>query len=119
MVTGGRNADIAYAYNYQEWIVFDFARDQADRFPYAILECFKNGRIFSTKYESVIKYVDKTRVIVFTNFAPDKSKLSADRWDIHKLVRLQAQEQAPPAEAPRQEGVEIVQDPIEAQLRNL
>lgn len=41
VVTGGKFADIAYAFNYQEVIVFDFARDQEERFPYKLLEDFK------------------------------------------------------------------------------
>ncbi len=41
VVTGGKFADIAYAFNYQEYIVFDYARDQEDRFPYKLLEDFK------------------------------------------------------------------------------
>lgn len=41
VVTGGKFADIAYAFQFQEYVVFDFARDQQDRFPYKLLEDFK------------------------------------------------------------------------------
>lgn len=85
VVTGGKFADIAYAFNYQEYIVFDFARDQQDRFPYQLLEDFKNRRIFSTKYASMMKRAVSCKLIVFANFEPERAKLSQDRWDIHRL----------------------------------
>lgn len=85
VVTGGAYKDIAYRYNYQSYVVFDYARDQQDRFPYQLLEDWKNRRVHSDKYESTEKRPPKCKIIVFTNFEPDKSKLSADRWDIHKL----------------------------------
>ncbi len=66
-------------------MVFDFARDQEERFPYKLLEDFKNRRIFSTKYQSVMKRAISCKLIVFANFEPDKSKLSVDRWDVHHL----------------------------------
>lgn len=91
VVTGGKYADIAYAFNYEEYIVFDYARDYAgdvdgkDRFPYKLLEDFKNKRVFSTKYRCIIKKAASCHLIVFTNFAPDRKKLSPDRWDVHRL----------------------------------
>lgn len=85
VVTGGKFADIAYAYDLEEYVVFDFARDQQERFPYKLVEDFKNRRIFSTKYESRLKRAARCKLIVFSNFAPDKSKLSADRWDVHDV----------------------------------
>ncbi len=94
VVTGGKFADIAYAFNYQEVVVFDFARDQEDRFPYKLLEDFKNRRVFSTKYQSVMKRAISCRLIVFANFAPDKTKLSQDRWDVVHL-NLNPLQQAP------------------------
>ncbi len=85
VVTGGKFADIAYAFNYQNYVVFDFARDQEERFPYKLLEDFKNRRVFSTKYQSVMKRAISCKLLVFANFAPDRSKLSDDRWDVHHL----------------------------------
>lgn len=85
VVTGGKFADIAYAFDYEKYVVFDFARDQQERFPYQLLEDFKNRRIFSTKYESHMKRTTECHLMILSNFAPDKSKMSADRWDIHKL----------------------------------
>lgn len=85
VITGGKYADIAYNFDLQEYVVFDYARDMADKFPYKLLEDFKNRRVHSTKYVPVVKRAKKCHLIVFTNFAPDKTKLSADRWDVHRL----------------------------------
>lgn len=113
VITGGKYADITYAFDYQEYVVFDYARDQQDKFPYRLLEDFKNRRVFSTKYESVMKRALSCHLIVFTNFAPDRSKLSHDRWDVHHL-NLDPLHQQP---APIEEAIEVVQDEIEHQLR--
>lgn len=85
VVTGGKYSDIAYRFHHQNYVVFDYARDMADKFPYKLLEDFKNRRVFSSKYTSVMKRARECHLIVFTNFEPDKSKLSADRWDVHRL----------------------------------
>lgn len=85
VVTGGKFSDITYAFHYQEVVVFDYARDQEERFPYKLLEDFKNRRVFSVKYESIMKRALACRLVVFTNFAPDRSKLSADRWEVLHL----------------------------------
>ncbi len=98
IVTGGKFCDIAYAFNYQEVVVFDYARDQEDRFPYKLLEDFKNLRVFSSKYESIMKRAVSCHLIVFANFGPDRSKLSRDRWDVNKL-NLQPLVTGPPRPA--------------------
>lgn len=85
VVTGGKYADITYRFNLEEYVVFDYARDMSDKFPYKLLEDFKNRRVESHKYVPVVKRAKACRLIVFTNFEPDKSKLSADRWDVHRL----------------------------------
>lgn len=85
MITGGKYSDIAYAFNLEEYVIFDFSRQQADRFPYKLVEDFKNRRVFSTKYESRMKRALRCKLIVFTNWAPDKSMLSADRWNVHHI----------------------------------
>lgn len=95
VVTGGRYSDITYAYDYQRYVVFDYARDQFDKFPYSLVENWKNGRVFSTKYGSCVKRVAECRLIVFTNFMPDRSKLSKDRWDIWFIKADKSAEQRP------------------------
>jgi len=82
VVTGGKHADIYYAYNYEPYVFFDWPRSSEDQFPYGVVEAFKNGYFLSTKYESAAVTFQPPIVIVFSNFPPDETKLSADRWDI-------------------------------------
>lgn len=86
-VNGGKNADIAYAYQGQEYVVFDYTRQQEGVTNYSIIEMFKNGLIFSPKYESMMKSYPAAKVIVFSNWQPDKSQLSEDRWHVFVIKR--------------------------------
>lgn len=85
LVDCGKIADIAYAYDNQPVVVFDLARDTEDYCPYRAMEAFKNGRFFSPKYNSCLKTFTPPHVVVFANYLPDESKLSADRWDVIRL----------------------------------
>jgi len=85
VVTGGRHADIFYAYKNEPVIFFDWARDQEESFPYRVVEAFKNGYFLNTKYESVARRFAVPHVVIFSNFPPDRSKLSEDRWIIKEL----------------------------------
>lgn len=88
--THGKMHDIAHAYDYQKVVCFDLSRTQEEKLDavYMALECFKNGRMFSGKYESTTKVFEVPHVIVFANFAPDKSKLSADRWKVTEIISM-------------------------------
>lgn len=85
IVTGGKHADIYYAYERQPIVFFDFTRVTEDKVPWGVIENFKNGGFLSTKYESVWKKFKVPHVVIFANFMPDESKLSADRWDIREI----------------------------------
>lgn len=85
LVTGGKNTDIYYAYNYEEVIFFDLPRSKQDYVPYDVMESFKNGYFLSTKYEVKSVKFNVPHVVVFSNFYPEKTKLSADRWDIREI----------------------------------
>jgi len=86
-IEGGKKADISYAYDLQETVVFDLSRQTEEFVNYSTIESFKNGVIFSPKYESKTKFFKPARVIVFSNWAPDRKQLSADRWDVIDLDR--------------------------------
>lgn len=88
IITGGKHTDIYYGYNYEKYIFFDLARTREDSVPYEVMENFKNGYFLSTKYEVRAVRFDIPHVVVFSNFEPDQSKLSADRWDIIRVTRL-------------------------------
>lgn len=81
----GKTADVAHAYNGERIVLFDLPRTSENGVNYHVIEALKNGMLFSGKYESKTKVFDIPHVVVFSNFAPDKSALSADRWDIREL----------------------------------
>lgn len=85
LVTGGKNADIYYAYNYEEVVFFDLPRSRSESCPYDVMEAFKNGYFLSTKYECRPVRFKTPHVVVFANFMPDTSQLSFDRWDIREI----------------------------------
>ena len=87
LIEGGKRADIAYAYNYEKIVVFDFTRSQEEQVNYSTIESFKNGRIFSSKYESGLKIFDPATVLCLSNFDPDRTRLSSDRWQVLKFNR--------------------------------
>lgn len=53
---------------------------------YSLMESLKNGYIIATKYESKGLSFKVPHVVVFANFAPDRSKMSEDRWNVNRIV---------------------------------
>ena len=50
-------------------------------FPYAMLEEIKDGNVTSNKYNSsILEPKTPNTVVVFSNKAPDRRKMSKDRW---------------------------------------
>ncbi len=92
-VEGGKKADISYAYAFQDTVVFDLCRGTEEFVNYGTIESFKNGMMFSPKFHSTMKVFEPAKVVVFSNWAPDTSKLSADRWNIIDLDRKSMHEQ--------------------------
>lgn len=93
----GKKQDMAYIWRNQksDVVVFDIPRtlekkneDGYDPLStvFSFIECLKNGRMINSKYESVSFRFPVPHVIVFSNFAPDKTCLSEDRWDLRYLL---------------------------------
>ncbi len=78
----GKKTDIAYAYDLEKIVVFDLTRSDKDFTNYSTIEAFKNGKLFSPKYESKMLVFPPCKVVVFANYSPDFEKLSEDRWEI-------------------------------------
>jgi len=80
VVEGGTTRDLSYAYNDQPYVILDFCRSQKEFVNYHAIEAFKNGRMFSSKYQSSLRVFTPAKVICFANFLPEWQKLSRDRW---------------------------------------
>jgi len=86
-LTSGKIADLALALPYAPSVVcFDFTRSLESFIPYQAIEAIKNGAIFSSKYQSGMKMFKKPVIICFANYPPDRSKLSADRWNVMEIT---------------------------------
>lgn len=88
--TNAKTADISYAYNGEEYVIFDLSRTVDGRVNYGVIEDLKNGMLFSGKYKSRSKvYPRGPKIIIMANFAPDFSAFSADRWDYVEYPLIQ------------------------------
>lgn len=87
ILTPGKYADMALALDPAIKVLFlDCPRSkQGDFIQYDFLENVKNGRIFSGKYESGMKYLNPLHVVVMMNEYPDMEKLSEDRYNVINL----------------------------------
>lgn len=86
----GKIADVAYAYEEEDIVIFDLPRTTIDTegkdwTPYRLMEMFKDGRLFSAKYQSCVKRFPSCKVVVFANFKPNRKAMSKDRWDVQTL----------------------------------
>lgn len=73
--------------NPKEGYVFDFCRSNEDKINYQAIESLKNGILFSPKYESGVLIMDSPIIFCFSNFEPDTSMMSKDRWNIIKIEK--------------------------------
>lgn len=85
----GKGADAKYAVSVMigkgkplDVVVFGYPRSSAEYVNYGCIEEIKDGIFFNAKYESGMVMYNSPHVIVFSNEAPDYSKMSADRWDV-------------------------------------
>jgi len=79
VVSNGKTGDIAHVYDGQPIIIWDLSRSQEEHVNYGPMEDFKNGRIFSPKYDSCVKEFAPPHVLVFANFPCPLGKFSEDR----------------------------------------
>jgi len=83
----GRHDRLLNAWSGVSIVTFDFSRDvssagpESDRTPYAVIESIKNGVVFSGFFGTGPRIFPTPHVLCFSNFFPDESKLSFDRWD--------------------------------------
>lgn len=93
LYVGGKANDIKYAItqftdnprNDLKLVIFDFSRTIENYVSYQAIEEVKNGIFFNNKYEAKMVVFNSPHVVVFSNFEPDTSTLSADRWIITKM----------------------------------
>lgn len=65
--------------------ILDISRSVENYVSYEVIEQIKNGLMYSGKYEGGICVFNPPHVIIFANFEPDYSALSADRWKVTNL----------------------------------
>lgn len=65
--------------------LFDFPRTLENFVSYDAIESIKNGIFYNTKYESEMCMFNPPHVVIFSNWYPDVTKLSSDRWKIIEL----------------------------------
>lgn len=90
-VVSGKSADIFHALSKVkpskiQTVIVDIPRVAQDFVNYGAIEAVKNGLLFSGKYDSTTVVFNVPRVICFANTEPDRSKMSADRWDIRLIT---------------------------------
>lgn len=90
-VLSGRGADMlhilakAVATREITVVIFMFTRAVEGFVSYSTIEAIKDGIVCSGKYDSELILMNSPHVLVLANFEPDRSRLSADRWDIVNL----------------------------------
>lgn len=82
MISIGKRDDLAHAIDpTKSLFLFDVPRGGMQFLQYTILEQLKNRVVFSPKYNSCTKILEKTpHVVVFCNEDPDRTKMTRDRY---------------------------------------
>ena len=76
----GRSADIARCLPAAPRVViFDVPRSRSETIDWGIVECIKDGRVFSGKYESTVKVFKPPHVVIFSNADVQDGVFSSDR----------------------------------------
>lgn len=77
--SGGKIEHLAYSYGRERVVFFDLSMEGEWNYLYRFMEQLKNGRVFSSKYKSVMKYFDPPHVVVFSNHLWATGGFSLDR----------------------------------------
>lgn len=86
-VSGGLK-DIAYALTDKHRTIWvDVPRTKEKYLQYSALEKIKDGVVFSGKYESCAKLIAPVHVVVLSNFYPEWSSMSRDRWEVYLICK--------------------------------
>jgi len=93
LVLGGKASDMKYGVMkwketngvYPKNIIIDIPRKLEKFVSYQGLEEVKNACFFSGKYECGMVVGNNPNLIVFANFEPDLTAMSADRWVVRNL----------------------------------
>jgi len=72
--------------NSKSIICIDVPRNNTNNVSYKAIEQIKNGMICNTKYETGSRIFNSPHIIIFSNYYPEKDKLSMDRWKIAKIM---------------------------------
>ena len=95
IVCGGRAVDMKFAImdyvkckkRFPNIVFYDITRIRMEVGPdYQGVEEIKNGCFFSSKFKSGMVLMNSPHIVVFSNSAPDYTKLSADRWEVTRIV---------------------------------
>lgn len=86
----GKRDDLAFAVDETKRIfLFDIPRCQMEFLQYSVLESLKDQMLFSPKYESSFKTLSVVpHVVVFSNEAPDYTKLTEDRYNVINISTI-------------------------------
>jgi hypothetical protein len=87
----GNKKDVYFLWDavYNKIGVFDFPRQKDDHYDYcySMIEELKNGMIMSGKYVSKAKTFASPFIICFSNWWPNTSMLSHDRWKVYEMIQ--------------------------------
>ncbi len=84
---GGKLNDLAYVYDREPVVFFDLVRSGSSEYLFGFMEQIKNGRIFSSKYQSGFKFFSRPHVVVFANIYPPFGAFSHDRLDVFRMYK--------------------------------
>ncbi len=92
----GKGSDMKYAIAtwkekrgcYPTICIFDIPRQQLDYMSWTGVEEVKDGCFLSTKYECTMVIMNCPHVICFANSPPPLEKMSADRWNVVHLGKI-------------------------------